>query len=269
VAVTAVGSALTEAHRAAQLANQAGSLSGLVRLWRAVDPTRLSDTIDVFTQAAVLLTQQGSAASAGLSSTYYSLFRRIELGGKAISVPLANQLATDVLAGQIRGAALSGIINARKAGRSVEVASRNGLVKALGTVSKLVQAGGRATLTGAIHSDRRALGWLRVTSGSPCAFCAMISGRGAVYKSERGASFETHDHCSCAVEPYYDNHAESTAFAGQSEEHAGDYQAAQDWARQAGTLSSGTSNNALNNYRRYLAAGKPTPGDGGTEDSGA
>jgi hypothetical protein len=267
VARTRAGNELTLAHRAAQLANQAGSLTNLIKMWQVVDVTNLGDTIDVFTRAALLLTKQGFTVSADLSANYYQLFRRVELGGEVAAVKAA-PLADDVLAGQIRGAALSGIINARRAGRTVEGAARNGLVKVMGTVGKLVQLGGRMTITDSVRADPKAKGWMRVTSGSPCAFCAMISSRGPVFKSEKAATFETHDHCSCSAEPYYTGNDESATAKQQGDDHLDDYRAAQDWARRTGTLSSGTSNNALNNYRRFIAAGKPTPDAGGTEQSG-
>ena len=47
------------------------------------------------------------------------------------------------------------------------------------------------------------LGYRRVTSGNACAFCSMLASRGAVY-SQRGASFEAHDGCSCSPEPVWD-----------------------------------------------------------------
>lgn len=42
----------------------------------------------------------------------------------------------------------------------------------------------------------------RVTDGQPCAFCAMLAGRGPVY-SEETAYFESHKHCGCTAEPVF------------------------------------------------------------------
>lgn len=264
MAETAAGTALSSAHRAAQLATQAGSLRNLVLLWRAVDATDLSGTIDSFVQAAVLLAGQGFESSAGLAARYYPLFRTVEgITGAAPAIRLAQRLPTDYVAGQLRGAALSGIINARRAGQSVDLAQRNGLVKVMGTMGKLVLTGGRMTVTDAVQRDRKALGFARVTSGSPCPFCRALAARGPVYKTERSASFETHDHCNCSVEPSYDR-----SMTPDAERFAAQYAAAQRWARENDTGSTGTGNNQLNNFRRYLAGGATAGASPVTEASG-
>lgn len=64
-----------------------------------------------------------------------------------------------------------------------------------------------------VKQDRRTLGYVRVTSGDPCYFCAMLAGRGPVYKED---SFEdsnllfdgpgyhkVHDSCACSMRPVY------------------------------------------------------------------
>jgi hypothetical protein len=268
VAGTDLGGQLTEAYRAQQLADRAGSIRSLVQLWKAVDPTRLAETIDVFTHAATILLGQAYDTSGALASSYFDLFRRAEgVAGAAPRLAAAARPSTDYLARQIRGSALSGIIDARKAGKSVSIAADQGLVRMVGTFSKLVLAGGNQTILNGVHADRRATGWVRITSGSACAFCKMLSSRGAVYRSDRSATFEPHDHCSCTAEPVYPG-----SDLDQSGEHKDEFKDAQAWARSTDSLSSGTSNNALNNYRRYLAVGKPTPGSSGgqtTEESGA
>lgn len=266
MASTAAAERLTNAYRAQQLADRAGSIRNLVQLWKAVDPTRLSATIDVFTQAATLLLGQAYDVSGVLASNYFGLFRDAEgIAGAAPRVAAAARPSADFMAGQLRGSALTGIINARKAGKSVATAADNGLVSVIGTFGKLVLSGGNKTIISAVHSDKKATGWVRVTSSDPCTFCRTVAGRGAVYRSDRSASFEPHDHCSCTAEPVYRDTS-----LDQSEQWHDEYRDAQVWARSTGNLSKDTSNDALNNYRRYVAAGKPTPGqDGGTEDSGA
>jgi hypothetical protein len=267
MALTTVGADLTTAHRAAQLAVRARNLQGLVSLWRAVDPTRLADTIDVFVQAAVLLAGQGSDESAATAARYFELFRTAEGVGGSATAAVAGRLPAVTMANDIRGAALKGIIDGRKAGMTVEAASHNGLIRVIGTMSKLVLGGGRRTIIGGIDADRRALGWTRVTSGSPCAFCAMLSSRGPAYKTEKSADFQPHDHCACTPEPIYRGDPVSLGSVAQAADHRDDYKTAQEWARASGTMSGDTSNNALNNYRRWLANGKPDPGSA-TPDGG-
>lgn len=257
MATTPLGGRLTTAYRAQQLATQAGSIRQLVVLWRAVDVTNLSDTIDVFAQAAALLAGRGYDASAESAAAYITSFRQAEIGA-GIEARIAKRPAQSFLAGQIRGAAISGIIDARRAGKSIDYAGGQGLIRTIGTLGKLVLGGGRNTITGTVKADKQALGWMRATAGSPCTFCRMLASQGAVYKSERSASFEAHGHCGCTPEPLYSDTDTAIGAAAQSEEYEKEYRAAQAWAKASGTKSTETSNNALNDYRRWLANGKPT-----------
>jgi hypothetical protein len=264
MALTTAGAALTTAHRAQQLALRARSIQGLVSLWRGVDPTRLGDTIDVFTQAAALLAQRGHSDSADIASRYFESFRTAErVSGRAAAV-IARPPAATIVTNDLRGAALKGIIDGRRAGMTVDAAGRNGLVRVVGAFTKLVLGGGRMTVIGSIQADRKALGWTRVTSGEPCAFCRMLSGRGPAYKTEKSADFQPHDHCACTPEPIYRGSALDLGPVVQAAQHRQEYDDAQAWARESGTMSQDTSNNALNNYRRYLAAGKPEVGNDGS-----
>jgi hypothetical protein len=258
MARTAQGAKLTQAHRAAQLAARAGSLSELVRLWRVVDPTNLKGTIDTFAHAAAILATGGERRSAEISANYYPLFRRVEIGAAGSLVRPAPSIGIEALAGDIRGAALSGILKARRGGLSVPLAADSGLVRVAATLGKLVLNGGRRTLITATENDKQALGYARVTSGDPCAFCRALAGRGAVYKTEKSADFEAHDGCACSPEALY----RGSRPPGDSAKYAAEFKAAQVAARKDGTMSSGTSNDALNNYRRYLAGGataSPSP----------
>ncbi|GGK89269.1 VG15 protein [Mangrovihabitans endophyticus] len=258
MARTGQGAALTAAHRAQQLAVRAGSLRELFTLWKMVDPTDLSGTIDVFVRAALILVDQGYDESGAAASAYFGLFRQAErVAGAAPAVRAAPRLERAYVAGQVRGAALKGIITARRAGVSVAVAHDRGLVRVAGAVSKLVLAGGRQTLISAVDEDPRALGWSRVTSGDPCAFCRMLASRGPVYASRKLADFETHDSCACTPEPGY-----ARGLTQQAQQWRREYDTAQQVARASGAGSSGTDNDALNNYRRYLSGASTTAPEG-------
>lgn len=268
MAVTPAGAALTTAYRAQQLAVQAGNVRGLLALWRAVDPTRLADTIEVFAQAAALLAERGFGQSAVLAGQYFAMFRAAEGAPGRIAPVIARPASIEVVAGDIRGAALKGIIDARKAGMSITQATDNGLVRAIGTFSKQVLAGGRMTIIGSSDADPQALGWARVTSGDPCTFCRSLAARGPRYKTEKSAGFEPHDHCGCTPEIVYRGTPVKSGAREQQVAYAKEFKSAQVWARSSGTMSQGTSNDALNNYRRWLANGKPEPGEQGNASDG-
>ena len=63
-----------------------------------------------------------------------------------------------------------------------------------GAGTRMVMMGGRDTVTHAVRTDKLARGWERVIEPGACGFCAMLAGRGAVYK-ESTVDFRAHDHC--------------------------------------------------------------------------
>lgn len=204
MARTTEGALLTERHRQLQLRLSAAALRDLLRLWGAVDPERLAETIGPWANAAAVLVRAGRRASAAAALRYYTEFRRLEGVPGQLVVTMAEPPEDELVEGNLRGAGLAGIKAARSRGLGVEQAARNGFVKAAGSASGLILGGARDTILGAIGGDREALGWQRVTDPSPCAFCRMIASRGAVFKHETGASFQAHGHCGCTAEPYFE-----------------------------------------------------------------
>lgn len=206
MARTPEGAALTRKHYVAQLAVRSATNRDVMMLWRGVDPTDLTGTYDRFARAAALLAQARHGTSSGVAADYQEHFRRAEKVAGRAAIKLASPLAQRLALNALRGAGLTGIINARTRGFSVEAAARNGLVKVLGATTRLVLGGGRETILGSAVEDSHASHWQRVTSGDPCAFCAMIAERGAIFV-ESSADFETHDHCSCSAEVAYEGSA--------------------------------------------------------------
>lgn len=199
---------MTEAHRRRQLAIRAAALRDVARLWGGVNPRDLSGTIGRFADAAVVTVAARRAASAQASARYFARLRAVEGVPGEVVLPQAAGLSERLIASQVRGAGLSGILDARRRGFPVEAASRQGLVRASGTASNLVLDGGRELVREAMVEDRRAVGWMRVTSGDPCPWCAMLASRGPVYRTEATASFDVppdqfHDHDGCQIEPVF------------------------------------------------------------------
>lgn len=58
----------------------------------------------------------------------------------------------------------------------------------------------RQTVMRSAIADPQARGWQRAGTGSSCAFCQMLIGRGAVY-TESSVEFQAHDHDDCGAEP--------------------------------------------------------------------
>jgi hypothetical protein len=94
------------------------------------------------------------------------------------------------------------LLRAITAGRTPEQAAHTALIRTIGEASRLASMGGRETVVKTMANDPRAHGYQRVTGSEPCAFCAMISGRGPVYKAET-VDFKAHSFCKCESEPVF------------------------------------------------------------------
>ncbi|MEV7925315.1 hypothetical protein [Kitasatospora sp. NPDC088779] len=88
---------------------------------------------------------------------------------------------------------------------------------AAGAADREALRGGRDLVAAASRTDRRVLGWARVTDDDPCSWCAMLASRGAVYKSRKSAALKDADNlpvdpedvekfhamCHCQTVPVY------------------------------------------------------------------
>lgn len=202
MALTEAGALLTEQQRQLQLAIRAAILRDILLLWPMFDPADFA-TFDAFAELATILVIQGHATSSGAAAAYLTSFAAAEgesLPPAVVPPPLPRPVVTDAL----RFAAATGTLNALRAGFALDAAKRNGWVKLAGAATSLVLDGGRRTITET--ATRAGVSWARVTDGAPCAFCAMLASRGAVY-SKGTVSFRAHDHCGCTAEPMFANAA--------------------------------------------------------------
>lgn len=206
MARTATGRVLTEVHRQQQLTLRAEVLRRVLAQWKSWD-LRDEASYTALQGALAAITQAGAQRSATLAGSYYQLFRLAEQPRLATDVAAKIMLASPPTFAEVEAVvnatAKTGVYNAFRAGKSYDGAMANGLVKVSGAVGRLVLNAGRATIEQTVRADKKAAGWTRVTGDAPCAFCAMLAGRGPVYKDDT-AEFDAHDHCSCGAEPYYD-----------------------------------------------------------------
>lgn len=248
MARTDAGAALTDQHRQAQVAVRANALRDFLLLWPVWDGE--DESFGALVVATLVLIRAYHRVSSVLAASYFDTFRRAEdPGGFARPVLAAPVDVENVVA----GLQLTGRVMTRKAlarGVAPQAARETAFVRASGAVTRHVLQGGRDTLVQSVGEDPRASKWARVTTGTPCAFCAMLASRGAVFLGENTAEFEAHDHCSCTAEPHY----EGSALPPDSQRWRDLYNKAQRDARRDGDLERGTSNDALNAFRRSLAA---------------
>ena len=70
-----------------------------------------------------------------------------------------------------------------------------GLARLQGTLQRAVFDGARGTTL--LNVQATGSVWARYASANACAFCRLLSTRGAAYRSENTAATKVHDHCSC------------------------------------------------------------------------
>lgn len=216
MAGTAAGTGLTAQQRTGQLAVRAAALRELIPLWPVLDPARLEQTTQVWMRLAIEVITRWRQAAVLSAADYYRLFRAAETGELVPpKVALINTLdlrrvqTSLLVTGPIRIKALT------RSGLDPEKAAEQTLVTSLSAAGRHVLDGGRDALDTAVHDDSRAVGYARVTSAHPCAFCALLASRGPVYKtaetaertsarSSRGPGRAYHDGCACVPEPVFD-----------------------------------------------------------------
>lgn len=149
------------------------------------------------TQQAIL---DGYMDSVTLAAAYMERFSTVE-AGQAASIITPSMDVTSVET-NLR---VNGPVAIKKhiaAGMEPEQAKAAALTRLLQVVQQQVLAGGRDLIDKTVRysgSDGR---YRRVTDGKPCAFCAMLAGRGPVY-TEESVDFRSHRGCGCTGEPVY------------------------------------------------------------------
>jgi hypothetical protein len=216
MATTVAGNELTAQHRVAQLAIRARFLQEFLRLWPLMNTDDLDEAAAAWVGAVVDLVLRFRAASSTEALTYYSALRDAEIGEPLpvrdayvnLGAPNLTAIQTSLLVtGPI------GIKQRIARGMPVRQARTHAFTAAAGAASRHVLNGGRQLIVEAAERDPVTTYYARVTDGDPCAFCALLASRGAVYASEstavrttarskkRGPGKEFHDDCGCGVEP--------------------------------------------------------------------
>ena len=197
MATTTEGRRLTEQHRILQRRLAALTVAQMRQLWRLLDPENLPASSEDWLTATVAMIERNHAASAALSARYFVQFRQTEVRDGAFQLPPAPILNREQATTSLT---VTGISRVAQGKAAVDTAAAAAV--------RLVLNGGRGTLVDAVEADPVALGWIRVTDGDPCAFCALLASRGPTFKSQGSAGFQAHDSCACTAEPVYDRNTE-------------------------------------------------------------
>lgn len=247
MASTTAGRQATDTHRARMTKVRASTLRELARLWPSWS-VEDSGSFAPFVRSAAAVTYTGHQAAVQETLRYWTVFAAAEIGDPLVGVPAAT-LDLEDLVGWLRRSGLGGTVRALRSGKPMVQARQVGLVELSGAAAQTVGQADQQTVLNSVDAERKVRGWARTTSGNPCAFCAMLAGRGPVYKTQSSASFQTHKSCACGAEPVYRTDGDWPGKAGQFKDQ---YDTAITEARAAGELQRGTSNDLLNAFRRHF-----------------
>lgn len=201
MALTAEGRALTERHRIEQLRISAGADAQIKQLWRHLKMSNLDRSSPYWTATMLRLLQHHYKVSQTTASQYLVAFRLAEIRTSAGPI---EQPSMDAAAA-IVNLRIAGPVALKKdigRGISAESAYYFGVNRIRYAGQQIILAGGRDLIDNSTRAHRRSGRYRRVTDGYPCAFCAMLVGRGPVY-SETTAYFRSHKRCGCTAEEVF------------------------------------------------------------------
>lgn len=179
------------------------SVEGDLRnFWSYVDLSNPDRAAKAFNSYVPLLVQQYSDVAATVAAEWYDDMRAGE------GVPGRFRARPEDSPYQEASRGMSG----RAAGELFTENPERALAIATAKAPKYALAAGRQTVIRSTDRDPRARGWKRVTSASPCKFCRMLAGRGAVY-SKSSVHFAAHGECGCASTPEWDPDAPEVSVA--------------------------------------------------------
>ncbi len=230
---------LDTAHRTGQQRIAAATAALALASWREqVKASDLSGTGRSWLARVIELIISGRRRSAQLAGTYVFGVRGLQLPGAPrleippIPEPNLEQIRKSLIYTGLAGAAkrlatiperigpveenmdslLDGLLDRQVIQLQNEAMQAAGKAAAAAAVRHTTN-GGRDMIQEIVKKDPVAQGFVRITSGDPCYFCAMLASRGPVYSkdsfSESDPRFQgfgehkVHDSCQCSLRPLY------------------------------------------------------------------
>ncbi len=198
MAKTRAGRDLTDTHRQQQVVLRASIEQAATALDELMDLDDVAGSFPVWFAGRSVLANAGIETSRRLATAYVGEYGRAEAGVELVAGhPRVDQQRVAY------EAHVDAVVMTKAriaAGMSPEEAWRIQSVITYGKLGQMVLDAGRQTITTSSfkYSGRRGR-WRRVSDGAPCAFCAMLVGRGPVY-SDQTVHFRAHNHCGCTAE---------------------------------------------------------------------
>jgi hypothetical protein len=199
------------AAKAVQMAIRAALMRDVIKLWPALDKTRLAETFPGWLRAMQLLVGNYHGQSSAAAGRFYQSAR-----AQALSSPTPRSLIKTAPAPDPQWMAKAFGFSGPGMIAKDTAQPNTALSTTLGTAARVALDGGRTTVLETVKHDRAAVGWYRVTDGDPCAFCALLSSRGVVYKKDTVA-FQAHNDCGCSGAPAFSRGQQLPAISDQAD----------------------------------------------------
>lgn len=166
---------------------------------RRVDTRDVDAWWDVYGPQLSAVVLQGASASAVLAARFlrdHAAAEGLSIAPEPYRTP-AEQVSTSL---RVTGPVAFKVAMSRSG--ATPASARSVLLRDLAAAAeRITRNGDRLTVVKAV-ADGHILGYRRTGTGSSCAFCAMLLGRGAVY-SASSVEFHAHDRDDCGAEPVY------------------------------------------------------------------
>jgi hypothetical protein len=232
-------------YRAAQRGLSRLLLRDVRGLRRLIIPSRLRSSVPDWIAAVQAVVDQYAQTSAALGAEFYEAQREAAGVPDSFTVPVADPPPEERTEASLRWATKDvwerePDLATQAQLEPLDVRLEQAEKKAELVVQKLVADTGRETVLGAVRQDRQATAWARSAALGACAFCRVLSIRGAVYKRET-VDFRAHDGCHCMTIP---------VFAGQRFELS---DKAKEWERLYREYAAPYSGDQLRRFRRAIA----------------
>lgn len=199
MAQTRRGNQLTRQFQRNQRALTAQINNQLAASYRVLDAAGDASEVDRWLTVWGREAQEGYARSQRLGESYVREFAAAEGFTLPDELP-KSPLDMETLGSELRWRGPRVIAEKVEAGMSVPAARGSVLKRLQGVVANHIQNGGRGVIIGASKYSGKRGRWRRVTtSAKPCAFCAMLAGRGPVY-TQQTVTFRSHPNCDCEPE---------------------------------------------------------------------
>lgn len=242
----AAQASLAEQFRMQQAYGATQSILAILAVWGLLDLREVRSSWPAVRTALAALVRDGFTTAAREALAYYEQARLA--AGVAEELPplsIPELPSGDLITATLDSTGPYTLLAKIKAAEPVQQAAQSTGVRLSGAASRLILNGARQAVLTSVDSDAKAVGWMRVTASDPCAFCAMLAGRGAVYKSAQAAGFLAHNHCRCEAAPCWSKEDAKALRNGPL---------AQQWQEATAGYS---GKDALKAWRRYWDAGHP------------